>query len=398
LRWAGQPAVDAPAPGLSPLERALAGRWQRGFPLVAAPYAAIASHHGVGESAVLGALAAMSERGALSRVGPVFRPGVLGASTLAAMAVPAERLAEVAAIVSARPEVNHNYEREHRLNLWFVVTASDTVHLAATLADIERRTGLAVLSLPLVQAFHVDLGFALDDAARRAPRDTGSEARALARDGPHERPCDARRDGARDHTGDGVRNHARDDAREEARATPDDRPGAHGWTLDDSRLIAAVQDGLPLTPRPWLAAARVAGCSERQLLARIAAWIADGTVKRFGLVLRHRPLGFDANAMVVWDVPDAEAEAAGAALACAPAVTLCYTRARALPDWPYNLYCMIHGRDRARVRDEVQALARRHGLDGRAQQILFSRTAFKQRGARYRFPASEAAPERTAHD
>lgn len=97
----------------------------------------------------------------MSRVGPVFKPNRLGASTLAAMAVPRERLQDVADLVSSYAEVNHNYEREHAFNLWFVVTAEDEPAVNRVLDKIRRRTGIAVMDLPLVDAFHIDLGFPL---------------------------------------------------------------------------------------------------------------------------------------------------------------------------------------------------------------------------------------------
>ena len=99
--------------------------------------------------------------GAISRVGAVFRPNRVGASTLAAMAVPQSEIETVATIINDFDEVNHNYEREHRLNLWFVVTGADAGQVAAVLRDIEARTGLAVLDLPLVEAYRLDLGFPL---------------------------------------------------------------------------------------------------------------------------------------------------------------------------------------------------------------------------------------------
>lgn len=146
---------------LSPLERRLLDGWQRGFPLTARPYAAIARELGTTEAEVLAALGRLTAAGVIGRVGAVLRPRALGASTLAAMAVPAERLEEVAAIVSGHAGVNHNYEREHELNLWFVAAAPDERALAAILADIEARTGLGLHRLPMLEDYHVDLGFPL---------------------------------------------------------------------------------------------------------------------------------------------------------------------------------------------------------------------------------------------
>ncbi len=142
-----------------PLARRLIDRYQRDMPLEPRPFAAMAQAVGCEEVDVLNELAGLSADGTLSRVGAVVPPGVLGASTLAAMAVPDERLEEVAAHVSAYPEVNHNYEREHTLNLWFVVTASDRRRIDAVLEAIARHTGIGVLDLPLERAYRIDLGF-----------------------------------------------------------------------------------------------------------------------------------------------------------------------------------------------------------------------------------------------
>jgi DNA-binding Lrp family transcriptional regulator len=139
----------------------LLNRYQRDFPLEPRPFARIAAELGLSEDTVIDMLAALSDDGTVSRVGAVVRPNVVGASTLAAMSVPASRLEEVAATVSRRPDVNHNYEREHALNLWFVVTARDPDALARALGEIAAETGLDVIDLPLERAYHIDLGFDL---------------------------------------------------------------------------------------------------------------------------------------------------------------------------------------------------------------------------------------------
>lgn len=149
------------ANALSELEKRLLNDFQHDFPVTPRPYADIAERLGVTEDEVLAALQELRARGAVSRVGAVFRPNRVGVSTLAALAAPEGQLEEVAALVSACPEVNHNYEREHRFNLWFVVTAGDEQRLREVLADIERRTGLEVLYLPMLEDYHIDLGFDL---------------------------------------------------------------------------------------------------------------------------------------------------------------------------------------------------------------------------------------------
>lgn len=147
--------------GLSKLDRRLLDDFQRDFPLCARPYEAMAKRLGCDEATVLERLGQLERQGYVSRIGPVFRANCLGASTLAAMAVPAEQLQQVARLVSSYSEVNHNYEREHQFNLWFVVTARDAQAVADVLADVRRRTGLTIMDLPLMEAFHIDLGFPL---------------------------------------------------------------------------------------------------------------------------------------------------------------------------------------------------------------------------------------------
>ncbi len=143
------------------LERALLNDFQRDFPLTARPFAAIAERLGCAEHDVLEVYQRLQREGSVSRIGAVVRTGAVGASTLAAMAVPAERLAAIAELVGAYPEVNHNYEREHRLNLWFVVTAPNRDRVSQLLDEIESRSGLAVLDLPMLESYFLDLGFDL---------------------------------------------------------------------------------------------------------------------------------------------------------------------------------------------------------------------------------------------
>ena len=145
----------------SKLEQRLLNDYQRAIPLTPTPWADIAKELGVYETTVLETLQRLQTEGVISRVGAVFHPNRLGASTLAAMAVPQDRLETVAAMVSEFPEVNHNYEREHEYNLWFVAVADDEFQLQEVLTEIEARCGFPVLDLPLEQEFFIDLGFNL---------------------------------------------------------------------------------------------------------------------------------------------------------------------------------------------------------------------------------------------
>jgi DNA-binding Lrp family transcriptional regulator len=313
----------------------LLNEFQRDFPLCPAPFAELAAKLGVAERVVLSGLEKLRREGKISRVGAVFAPKRIGASTLAAMAVPPEKLEVVAAAVNRFPEVNHNYEREHHYNLWFVVTAGSEGRLQATLGAIEKAAGYPLLALPLVEEFHIDLGFSLlGDKPKQV---------AVARPVKPLVPM------------------------EEA----------------ERRLVSVLQEGLPLFIRPFSLIAERIGASESEVLGRIGRWLEDGAIKRFGVVVRHHELGFRANAMLVHDIPDDRVSELGRALAEEPDVTLCYRRPRILPDWPYNLFCMIHGRERSEVEGIIADIRQRHGLTECAHDILFSLTRFKQNGARY---------------
>lgn len=158
----------------------------------------------------------------------------------------------------------------------------------------------------------------------------------------------------------------------------------------DERLLAAIADGLPLVARPYAAVGEALALSEGQVLARLRRLIDNRIITRFGVVVRHRKLGFRANAMVVWDVPAPLLQAAAWTLTRQPFVTLCYARRRQPPEWPYNLYSMIHGRARDTVLGHIEALGQTRELAGLDSQVLFSRRCFKQRGAHYADPAPES--------
>jgi len=159
--------------------------------------------------------------------------------------------------------------------------------------------------------------------------------------------------------------------------------------LEDA-LIAAIGEGLPLVRRPYAEIAHRLGCSEAEVIDGIRNIIADGRLKRFGVIVRHRQLGYRANGMVVWDIPDERVRELGHCIGQYAFVTLCYQRPRRLPDWRYNLFTMIHGQDRNAVVEQVDLIVKQCGLQDIDHDILFSKRCFKQRGASYqaRLPAT----------
>jgi DNA-binding Lrp family transcriptional regulator len=151
----------------------------------------------------------------------------------------------------------------------------------------------------------------------------------------------------------------------------------------DLALVHAVQDGLPLVSRPYAEIGGRIGLAEAEVRARLARLLERGDIRRLGVVVRHRELGYRANAMVVWDIPDRRVAELGRLIGAQPCVNLCYRRPRRPPQWNYNLFCMIHGQSRDGVLANLSSLVERCGLDDVEHQALFSRRRFKQRGARY---------------
>lgn len=314
-----------------PLDARLLDDWQRDLPITAQPFAAIGAVLGLGEADVLDRLARMRGAGRITRVGATCAPNTVSASTLAAIAAPTDRIEEVAQIIGAEPGVNHSYLREHRINLWFVATGPDRAHVDATLARIEARAGLRVLDLRLVRPFNVDLGFSLSGGGSKPPAPRPVNAAAMV-------------------------------------------PG-------DRQILQALTSGVELIPRPFAAIAHELGRSEDEVLARVRALSDAAVISRLGVIVRHRALGWRANAMVVWDLPSDRIDAAGPHLSAHPGVTLCYERTPVEGIWPYRLYSMIHARSRGEAMDVLSRAADLPELRGVPHRALFSVQCFKQTGA-----------------
>lgn len=147
------------------------------------------------------------------------------------------------------------------------------------------------------------------------------------------------------------------------------------------RLRKVLQEGLPLVERPYRQIADELAVSEQEVIDKIAELKQQGLIKRFGMVLRHHELGYSANCMVVWDIPDERVDGVAEKLSGEECVTLCYQRPRR-ERWPYNLFCMIHGKERISVERQLRQVIDKHELEY-PHQLLFSSRRFKQRGARY---------------
>ena len=151
----------------------------------------------------------------------------------------------------------------------------------------------------------------------------------------------------------------------------------------DLKLIDCLQQGLPLVSRPYQVIAHTLNLTENEVLQRITQLQQQGVIKRLGVIVNHRRLGYEANAMVVFDIPNHLIEQYAQKVSAFQFITLCYQRPRQGKQWSYNLYCMIHGKNKQTVLQQLSFLIESCDLQAIEKQVLFSKQCFKQRGAIY---------------
>lgn len=322
-------------------ENDLYNRIQDNFPLHARPYQRAGAAFDLAEHTLLSLLARDVGNGRISRIGAVFAPNTIGASTVAALSIPAALLDRVVERINDDPDISQSHAREgHRYNVWFVAGARDRALLDGVLERLAIDIGQRPIDLPLEREYRTDLGLPLG-AARSARRTPLQPPQVLM---PPVRP-------------------AFDEA--------------------DWRLAAALEAGLALTPQPYHALAVRTGLALPEIMARLENWRGAGVVRRFGAILRHRPFGYTHNVMCVWNVPDTRVDAVGLRLAHVPHVTMCFRRTRRLPDWQYNLFAMIHARSSAELRTTLARFDALGGLADAPCAVLQATQCYKQRGTRF---------------
>jgi len=322
---------------LTALARSFINRFQGGVPVDGRPFARMAGVLGCGEQELLALTGELVSGGYLSRFGPIYDASRLGGGqTLAALEVPETRFDEVTAKVNALPAVAHNYRREHRLNMWFVVAAPTSDGVAETLDEIERSTGLRVYNFPKQHEFYLGLWLRLGDDGTVDTVPVPVTERSAAR------------------------------------------------VLDelDFQIIAATQSGLPLVERPADAVAHEIGTTVDVVISRLESMLSGGVIRRVGAVPNHYRLGLRGNGMTVWDVPDELAVELGERVGALDFVSHSYLRPRCEGVWPYNLFAMVHGRGRDEVRAKAERIAGLLKPHCRAHDVLFSSEVLKKTGLR----------------
>lgn len=319
------------------LARQFLNRYQGGFPIEEQPFARIAGEFDVDADTLIASIQQLVDDGNLSRFGPLYDAASMGGSiTLAAMSVPQDRFDEVAEMVNAMDEVAHNYQREHLLNMWFVLATETAELLQQTIARIEQGANLPVYNFPKLQTFYLGLQIMLDESGSVSTQ-------------PIPGPL---------------------------------KQG--GMIIDemDRSIVRATQGGLTLQKAPYTEVAAACGCDTTTVLRRMRRMLDHGVIRRIGAIPNHYRLGLHGNGMSVWDVNVDKLQELGARVGRLDFVSHCYERPRHLPRWPYNLFAMVHGNDRDEVNAKLPQIADLLGSDCRRHEVLFSTRILKKTGLR----------------
>lgn len=319
-------------------DREILNEIQWTFPLVEKPYHAIAAKFGLTPEDVMGRLRRLKRSGVLRQLSAIFDTRKLGyKSSLVAMEVEPESLEHVAGQINRHPGVSHNYERDHRFNLWFTLATPPGSDLKT---ELDKFSGLAgikgVRMLPTIRLFKIGVKLDMVDEKKHEVRP--SEEKRRIRD---------------------------------AKFEP---------TENDKEFIRQLQRDLEITDEPFLEYSEKLGMSVRDIFARLRQYEETGVLRRFAAILRHRDAGFTANGMIVWKVPEADIERVGQKLGAFPQVSHCYQRPT-YPDWPYNVFSMIHCKSTGEADEVASQIEEQIGVH--EYRILFSSREFKKTRVEY---------------
>lgn len=308
------------------------------FPLVPRPYSDIAKKFQISDEEVMQRLRALKEDGIVRQLSAIFDTRRLGyKSALVAMAIDADKLDNIANQVNKHPGVSHNYERNHEYNLWFTLAVPPGSDLKSEIDKFSKLQGInKVRMLPTIKLFKIGVKLEMVDEKKAEVKPVEEKKKI--------------------------------------------REVKFVATEEDKRYIRELQKDLEITERPFLKAAQNLGITEEQVLEKAKYYEEIGVMRRFAAILRHREVGFLANGMIVWKVPEERIEQVGAQLGAFPQVSHCYQRP-VYPDWPYNVFSMVH----CKSNDDAQKIAReiQDQIDVHDYKILFSSREFKKTRVEY---------------
>ena len=323
---------------IDPLDKQLLNDIQWSFPLSDRPYLEIATKHALAEEDVMRRISLMKQSGLIRQINAIFDTRKLGyKSALVAFAVNKERLDVVAEEINKHPGVSHNYERDHEFNMWFTLAVPPEGDLKKDLEQMASIEGVIKFRLlPTLKLYKigVKLDMVNSDPIKLTPEDNVKHS-------------------------------------DQKKFEPTSR---------DKDFIRELQKDLNVIPRPFDNSAKNLGITVDELFEKAREYESVGVMRRFAAILRHRDAGFTANGMIVWKVPENKIDEVGYKLASFPQVSHCYRRP-AYPDWPFNLFSMIHARTIEAARKISIQLSNIVGI--KEYRILFSSREFKKERVKY---------------
>jgi len=281
------------------------------------------------------------------QISAIFDTKSLGyKSSLVAMRVDPDRISEAARIINEHPGVTHNYERNHQYNLWFTIAVPPTSDLEAVVQRIHEMARAEVTRVMYTLRLF-KIGVNLDMTGQRPP-----------------------------------------DAQPAPEYREQDRVRARDFTVTelDKMVIRELQEDLPIVPRPFTALADRIGLSEDELFAAMNSLVERGFMRRMAAILYHRRAGFRANGMGVWAVPEDDVVEIGEEMASFQNVSHCYRRPT-YPDWPYNVFTMVHGQSTEQCEEILSAISRKTGVSEYIS--LYSTREYKKTRTKFYTPAYE---------
>jgi siroheme decarboxylase len=334
-------------------DRQLLNQIQNSFPLVARPYAELGQMLGEAEDEVIDRIRRLRRENIIRQISAIFDTKALGyRSSLVAMQVPHDRLADAAQIINEHPGVTHNYERNHEFNLWFTIAVPPESDLEAIVQRMHELAGAeSTRIMYTLKLFKI--GVDLDMTGTRA-----ADARAK----PH---------------------YIEEDRK---------RAAQYELTSKDIEVIREIQEDLPAEPAPFPPMAARLGYSESELFAHLDDLVRRGFLRRFAAILYHRKAGFKSNAMGVWGVPEDRIAELGPVMASFAAVSHCYQRPT-YENWPYTIFTMVHGNSDQQCEEILAAISAETGIQ--EYRSLYSSREYKK--TRLRFYTDEYAKWELKH-
>jgi DNA-binding Lrp family transcriptional regulator len=320
------------------LDKELLNEIQWTFPLVTRPFDAIAKKFDTTPEIVKEHLNNLKKAGVLRQLSAIFDTRKLGyTSSLVAMEIEHDKLEYVASQINRHPGVSHNYEREHQFNLWFTLAVPPGSDLKIEVDKFNVLKGIKkVRMLPTLQLFKIGVKLDMVDGKKHdvAPTEEKKEIKNI-------------------------------------KFEP---------TEQDKDFIRELQKDMEIIDEPFVKAANNLGITENELFEKMKQYEDNGVMRRFAAILRHRQVGFTANGMIVWKVPEDRISEVGEKLGAFPQISHCYERPT-YSDWPYNVFSMIH----CKTHDEANEMAKtiQDQINVNDYKILFSSREFKKTRVEY---------------